>query len=118
MRLLLDEMFPAAIAEQLRPEYDVAAVHERLELREASDDTVFAVAQSERRAVVTENVSDFMPFDASAHAAGKPHFGLVFTTNRSLPRHRKAFIGEAVRRLGALCREHPEDQASSLVLWL
>lgn len=119
MRLLLDEMFPAAIAEQLRSrELDVEAVQERDALREASDITVFGVAQAERRAVVTENVPDYMPLDASAHASGRPHFGLVFTTNKSLPRHRKAFVGEAVQRLHDICIAHSEDEASSLVQWL
>ncbi len=119
MTLLLDEMFPAAIAEQLRSrELDVEAVQERDALREASDATVFGVAQAERRAVVTENVPDYMPLDASAHASGRPHFGLVFTTHNSVPRHRKAFIGEAVQRLHEVCLTHPEDEASSLVLWL
>lgn len=119
MRLLLDEMFPAAIAEQLRTrERDVEAVQEREELREASDAAVFAVAQSERRAALTENISDFIPLDASSHASGKPHFGLIFTTNKPLPWHRKAFIGELVRRLDEVCQTHPEEEASSLVLWL
>ena len=62
MRLLLDEMYPSALAEQLRNNgHDVSAITERPELRSLSDADVFATAQHERRAVVTENIADFVP---------------------------------------------------------
>src|SRR6476646_9414191 len=59
LRLLLDEMYPASLAEQLRLRgHDVSAVTERPELRSLPDADVFAVAQQEGRAVMTENIAD------------------------------------------------------------
>lgn len=60
LRLLLDKMYPAAIAEQLRCRgHDVDAVPERADLRSLQDTDVFAAAHEERRAVVSENIGDF-----------------------------------------------------------
>jgi hypothetical protein len=52
LRLLVDEMHPPSIAEQLRDRgHDIVAVTERAEPRALPDDDVFATAQRERRAV-------------------------------------------------------------------
>ncbi len=64
LKLLLDEMFPAAIARALRSDgYDVIAVQEDNDLRESSDPALFATAQRLERTIVTENVKDFLPLD-------------------------------------------------------
>lgn len=120
MRLLLDAMFPAAVAEQLRVAgHDVVAAVERHELREAPDPTLFLAAQEDGRAVVTENIRDFVPLAVARDATDEPHHGLILTSNVSLPRHRRSqFIGEAVRRLAALLADHPADTATSTVHWL
>jgi len=120
VRLLLDAVFPAAVAEQLRARgHDVLAAVERAELREADDTTLFAAAQDENRAVVTENVRDYVPLAFARDAADEAHSGLVLTSNVSLPRHRRSqFVGEAVRRLDVLLREHPSDTPGSAVHWL
>ena len=56
MRLLLDEHFSRHIAEQLRTRgHDAVAVGERADLAGLADDELFAAAQQERRAIVTEN---------------------------------------------------------------
>jgi predicted nuclease of predicted toxin-antitoxin system len=55
LRLLLDELCPASIAEGLRARGpDAVAIVERPELRNLTDEEVFAAARTERRAVVTE----------------------------------------------------------------
>ena len=60
MKLLIDEMYPPSIAEQLRDRgQDVQAVTERPELRALADIDIFALAQQQQRAVVTENLADF-----------------------------------------------------------
>ena len=119
MKLLLDEMYPAAIAESLRAAgHDVVAVQEDAALRRLSDEALFAVAQDMGRAVVTENVEDYVPLDADAHARGVVHHGLVFTTNRSFPRHRSAFVGRVIRALEELLRHRGESMPSSLTHWL
>lgn len=71
MRLLLDEMYPAALADQLRNRgHDVSAVTERREFRSLPDADLFAVAQQERRALVTENIADFIPIVVGADERG------------------------------------------------
>jgi hypothetical protein len=53
-------MYSHAIAEQLCGRgHDVEGVTERADLRALSDTDLFTRAQSEQRAVVTENVDDF-----------------------------------------------------------
>ena len=63
MRLLLDEHFDYAIAEQLRRRaIDAIAVQrERPDLEGQDDDIVLRTATSEHRVVVTNNVRDYAP---------------------------------------------------------
>lgn len=73
MKLLLDEMYPATVAEQLRARgHDVVAIHDPgyRRLEGAPDAEVFAVGVAEARAVVTENVPDFRRLEAEALARG------------------------------------------------
>jgi predicted nuclease of predicted toxin-antitoxin system len=119
LKLLLDEMFPAAIAHALRAEgYDVNAVQEDSQLRELSDPALFAAAQHLQRGIVTENVKDYLPLDAQSHARPEPHWGLVITTNQSFPRHHDRFIGALARALRALLAAHSEAAAVSAIYWL
>jgi len=71
MRLLLDEMYPATIAEQLRARgHDVASVHDLAyrRLEGAPDDEIWATAIADDRALVSENVQDFRRIEAGALA--------------------------------------------------
>lgn len=59
MRFLIDEMFPAAAAELLRANgHDAVHVFER-GLGARPDSELVALAKSESRVLVTENVQDF-----------------------------------------------------------
>jgi len=119
LKLLLDEMYPAAIADSLRASgHDVVAVQEEEVLRELSDEALFAAAQAMGRAIVTENVKDYVPLDARAHAQDEPHHGLVFTTNRSFPRHRDAFIGAVARGLDNFLRHQSGASPPGRIHWL
>ncbi|HWF49268.1 MAG TPA: DUF5615 family PIN-like protein [Solirubrobacteraceae bacterium] len=119
MRLLIDEMYPPAIAEQLRRRgHDVVAVTERPELRSLSDFEVFAAAQQEGRAVVTENVADFIPLANHADQRGDPHHGLVLVDPASYPRGSRGTIGRMVTELDRLLRGHPDDEPNSLRFWV
>lgn len=119
MRLLLDEMYPAGIADGLRARgHDAVAVVERAELRNMSDAEVFAAAQSERRAVVTENVPDFVPIASDHDAAGRAHHGLVLVHARKYTRGKPRTIGAMVAALDALASRHPADDATSMREWL
>jgi len=77
VRFLLDEMFPRDAATMLRDVFDHDAVHVgEVGLSGADDVTVATVGRSERRAVVTENVSDY---------AAETDLVLVCVLKRKLP---------------------------------
>jgi hypothetical protein len=119
VRLLLDEHYSPKIAIELRERgYDVASVTERDDLRGLGDRELWSLASAEGRALMTENVADFMPLVREAAAQGERHFGVVFTSPRSLPRGPRT-IGVYVERLDALLRDCAADDAlADQVLWL
>jgi len=105
VKLLLDEMYPPAVAEQLRTrDHDVVSVHdpEYHYLEGAPDDEIFAAALAHQRALVTENVPDFRRLESDALARGEKHTTLVFTTNRQFPRGEPGTLGRLVEALDAL----------------
>lgn len=117
LRLLLDEHFSPDIARQLRRRgHDVVAARERAEMHGLTDRELLAVAVHERRAVVTENVADFVELHRQSVLRGGPHAGLVFTSPRRFPRTRRA-IGRMVRALDALLADGPRDLAGQ-TWWL
>jgi len=119
VRLLLDEHYSPRIAEELRNRgHDVVSVQERDDLRGLGDLELWNRASAEGRALVTENVADFMPLVRATAAEGERHVGIVFTSPRSLPRALET-IGVYVDRLDSLLRDRPADNAlSDQVLWL
>ena len=81
MKLLLDEMYPRRLAEQLRAEgHDVVAVVELPDLVGREDAEVARWAREHGRVVVTENVADHAPLDVDEHA------GLLLVNARRWPR--------------------------------
>jgi nucleoside-diphosphate-sugar epimerase len=99
LRLLLDEMYPHAIAEQLRARgHDVVAVTERPDLRGRSDRDLFAVAIEERFVFVTDDIG-FRTLDAERRARGETHPGLIFSSNRRFPRGQPRTVAKLVRAL-------------------
>lgn len=119
MKLLLDEHYSPTIASELRERgHDVASVAERDDLRGLGDRELWGFASAEGRALMTENVADFMPLVREAAAQGERHFGVVFTSPRSLPRGPRT-IGVYVDRLDSFLRNCPADDAlADQVLWL
>ena len=120
MRLLIDEMYPPAIAEQLgKAGHDAISVQEDPEARALDDSAVCGLALSAGRALVTENAADFLGILRYRAATGDPAPALVITSNRSFPRHSAVFVGQAVRALCAFCETHQgADAASGAVYWL
>jgi hypothetical protein len=119
LKLLLDEMYSSAISAQLRRRHhDAVAVTERPELVSLSDRELFARTAAERRALVTNNVVDFVPLVREALGNGEEHFGLIFTDDRRLPRTRRG-VGAIVRSLDRLLTAHPGEGAlRNQVHWL
>jgi len=115
VKLLLDEMYPPAVAEQLRTRgHDIVSVHdpEYHYLEGAPDDEIFAAALAQKCALVTENVPDFRRLDADALARGEKHTTLVFTTNRQFPRGEPGTLGRLVEALDALLTDAPMPRGS------
>lgn len=119
MRLLLDEHYSPRIAQQLRRRgHEVVSVSERAELIGLSDSVLLRVAGAERRAIVTENVADFVELTRQFAASDEEHYGLIFTSSSRLPRSR-ATVGIFVRELARFLQARPGDDALlSQVHWL
>jgi hypothetical protein len=111
LRLLLDEHYSPRIAQQLRRRgHDVVSVSERVELIGASDSDLLRTAVAERRALVSENVADFVELSRQFAAREEDHYGLIFTSSTRFPRSR-ATVGAFVRALGRFLRARPDNDA-------
>jgi predicted nuclease of predicted toxin-antitoxin system len=114
LKLLLDEMYPSLIADELRDRgHDVMSVHEAPG-RGTADDEVFDHARSDGRAIVTENVRDYRPLAEALLVAGESHAGVVFTTDKRWPRSDPGALIAALDGLLTAMPEQPVDAE----LWL
>lgn len=118
MRLALDHHYPIAIAEQLRRAgHDVVAAVECGGHREP-DEGLLTCCAAQGRALLTNNVGDFVVIARNWAVRGQGHPGLVLTSDSSLPRTR-ATVGTYVTLLDALLLDHPADDAlADQVHWL
>jgi len=111
-------MYAPVIAEQLRRRgHDVVAAREEPKLAHLPDPVLFAVAQSERQVVVTENVTDFLGIDARYREQGQDHAGLILTTNRKFPRGASGSIGLLVTALDGWLHDHPGEASYDSPIW-
>jgi hypothetical protein len=111
VKLLLDEHYSRRIAVELRKRrHDVVSAQEREDLRGLGDRELWNIAAAEGRALMTEDVADFMPLVREAAGEGTRHFGVVFTSPRSLPRGART-IGLYVKRLHVFLPDRPADDA-------
>jgi uncharacterized protein DUF5615 len=111
VKLLLDEMYPARLAQALRERgADAEAVDERNPLRGLSDEELLVVAANEGRALVSENVADFMRLYGEWGAADRPHAGIVIALSSRFSRT-PAGYEVLVDSLAELCRQRSEDDA-------
>jgi Domain of unknown function (DUF5615) len=112
-------MYPQSIAEQLRDRgHDASAVVERSELRALADTDLFALAQTEQCAIITENVPDFIIIANDYDERGQVHHGVVLVPPSSYPRSDPRFVGRMVTALERLLEEHPDTAATSQRHWL
>jgi nucleoside-diphosphate-sugar epimerase len=95
-------MWPQSVAQQLRARgHDVVAVVES-QLRRQPDVEVFAAAQAEQRAIVTEDVRGYRRLAAGALQDGEIHAGVIFTSNQAFPRSNPRTPGRLVSGLHEL----------------
>jgi hypothetical protein len=109
LKLLLDEMLSAVIAEQLRGRgHDVEAINRHPQHEGLSDSEVLDVARAEHRAVVTNNLVDFRVLHHEAITpGGAGHYGMAFMAGNY--RRTKADIGRIVTALETKLEQYPGE---------
>ncbi len=111
MELLLDEMYPARLARALRERgVDATGVDERDALRGLSDEELLVIAAREERAVVSENVSDFMRLYGEWADARRDHSGIVIALSSRFSRTPGGHEA-LVTALADLCANRPDHDA-------
>jgi hypothetical protein len=111
LKLVLDELYGQAIAVDLRERgHDVISVHERPDLEGLKDEQLFPLLAAEQRAIVTENWPDYQEEMCRAAAAGRDHYGVLFTSRKQLPRSKQT-IGLYIRVLDDFLKRHPDEDA-------
>lgn len=116
MKLLLDEMISAVVAEQLGGRHrDVEAVSERRELRGLTDTDVFEYAQTAERSIVTYNRDDLLELDRRYRSQNRRHCGIVILNPGRFPQG-PASVGSLVTSLNRLIAAGPLYE--SLIHWL
>src|SRR5271169_6075413 len=109
LRVLLDEMYPAALAQDLRTAGIEAATAAEMGLAGRSDPDVLAVAVAEGYVLLTENVSDFARLAAEHLAAGRHHPGVLIALSSRFSR-RPSGIRGITAAVSALADDQLEDR--------
>ena len=118
MKLLLDEMLDATIAEQLcRRGHDVAATQGNAQLEGKQDPELLRAALELDRALVTDNVADFARLHRQCLAAGEEHSGIVLASPARFPRSKRT-IGIWVEALVAFLERHEGASLKNTCTWL
>ena len=114
MRLLLDAMFAAKLAVELRSRgIDATAIDGDSSFLALSDQKVFLIAQLECRVVVTENVRHFRPLAEQAYGVGDGHPGTIFVARS------QHSVGSPLSALVQVAKDHPgDDDLRNRELWL
>jgi hypothetical protein len=118
MKLLLDEHHSPRIAAELaKAGLDVVAASSRERSGNISDEDLLALAASEGRAVVTENIADFCLLGTRWTTEGRSHAGIVLTHPRKFNRARSSYPGSLIAALKNFLEE-PPPLGESWVWWL
>jgi predicted nuclease of predicted toxin-antitoxin system len=113
VKLLLDEMISPKIARELRSRgnFDVQAIKgDRPDLEAVPDREIVRRIAAEQRTLVTNDVLDFQLIHNQMLAAGEEHYGLIFTSDSTMPRN-KASIPLWVKSLKEVLTEHSGSDA-------
>jgi predicted nuclease of predicted toxin-antitoxin system len=113
VRLLLDEMYSARLAEALRAANVDATPAAQLGLAGRSDVDVFATAVADGYVLLTENVADFARIAADHLTAGQHHPGVLIALSSRFSR-RPAGRGALVAAVVAAAAELVEDRVVHL----
>ena len=109
MKVLVDEMYPAAVAEALRASGIDASTIADLRLGGAPDAEIFVATVAGGLCVLTENVGDFARI-AADHSTGRGHHpGLLIALSSRFAR-RSAGLQPLVDAIRAIAGEQIEDR--------
>jgi predicted nuclease of predicted toxin-antitoxin system len=108
LKLLLDEMYPATLAESLRAVDIDAGTVIGLGLAGRSDPDIFAAAIEQGCALLTENVADFTHISAEHLTSGQHHPGILIALSSRFSR-RPAGISRLVTAIRAVSDQQLED---------
>jgi hypothetical protein len=109
LKLLLDEMYSAALAEALRAADIDTSIVIGLGLAGRSDPDVFAAAIARDQAILTENVADFTRISAEHLTAGHHHPGVLIALSSRFSR-RPAGISPLVAAVCAIADQQLKDR--------
>jgi hypothetical protein len=109
LKLLLDEMYPASLAESLRDDDIDARTVRELGLAGRSDPDIFAAAVEQGRSILTENVGDFTHISAEHLSAARHHPGVLIALSSRFSR-RPAGIGRLVTAIRAVSGQELDDR--------
>lgn len=109
MKLLLDEMYPAALAAELRKNGMDATTVGELGLAGRPDGDVFATAVAGGYPVLTENVGDFTRISGEFLTSGRHHPGVLIALSSRFSR-RPGGRGELVTAILAQITEPLADR--------
>jgi hypothetical protein len=109
VKLLLDEMYPARLAEALRTANVEAVTVTELALAGRSDLDVFATAVADGYVLLTENVADFVRIAADHLLAGHHYPGVLIALSSRFSR-RPAGRDALVTAVGTIVDKPLEDR--------
>ena len=109
MKVLVDEMYPAAVAEALRASGIEATTVADLRLGGAPDAEIFRAAVAGGLCVITENVGDFARLAADHSSGGGHHAGVLIALSSRFSR-RPAGLQPLVAAIRAIADEPIEDR--------
>ncbi len=109
-KLYLNEHLSPRLAVQLRRYgFDALSSHEAERLSDRDEDQL-AFAASQQRALVTFNVGDFVRLHQQYVADGRPHWGIILSTEESI----SVLLHRLLRLLNSVTMEELKNQ----VRWL
>ena len=78
---------------------DVVAISDTAQLKGTSDRDVLELSTRQGRVLITDNIRDFAPLNASWAALGRTHAGVVFISTKAYPQDRTR-LGRVTAALG------------------
>jgi predicted nuclease of predicted toxin-antitoxin system len=113
LRLLLDEMYPPALAQALQADGITATTIIERGMSGTSDPEVFAYAVAENYVVLTENVADSVTIAAEHSTTGAHHPGVLIALSNRFSRRAsgRAALINAIRT-------HRSDELTDRIVYL